>query len=209
MAQLLVTYQGGAVTASEWLNAAADPASAIHFFDDCFETGKFTQANAQNSASYVGGHISTPTAANTNATTSTSLLCSAPAKLAFVCKGRHGASPADGVVGVAAVNAGTQPNPASTVGAYFTTSGGNLTFQVRDASGVETIALGTAPKEDAEHGFAFDGSEFKVYINGELKGSINRSFPAGEMRFVAGKTTNASSTNGFASFDYVLVSSGR
>jgi len=209
MAQSLVTYLGGATKSSEWLRAAADPAAAIHFFDDGFGTGSFTSDTALNSAGYVGGHISTPAGANTNTCTSTASVCSAPSKLAFACSGRHGSSPAAGVVGVAAIAAGAAVNPSTTVGAYFTTSGGNLAFQVRDSNGAETIALGSAPSVDAEHGFSFDGGEFKVYVDGVLKGTVKREFPAGEMRFVAGNTTASASTNGFVSFDYVLVSADR
>ena len=208
MAQGLVTYKGGAVKASEWMNAAANPASAIHFFDDVFGTGAFTNATAENGAGFVGGHATTPNAANGNTTTSTAILAKDPTSLAFACKGRHAANAADGVVGLAAVAAGGAVAPASAVGAYFTTSGGDLTFQVRDAAGVETLALGAAPTVDAEHGFVYQNGKFMVYVDGALKGEVDRAFPTGDMRFVAGKTitTVQSTQTSFKSFDYVMCS---
>jgi hypothetical protein len=211
MAQSLVTYLGGAVKASEWLNAAANPASAIHFFDDAFATGAFTNATAENGAGFVGGHATTPNAANGNTTTSTAILAKDPAKLAFACKGRHAANAAAGVVGLAAVAAGGAVAPASAVGAYFTTSGGDLTFQVRDAAGVATLALGAASTVDAEHGFVYQNGKFMVYVDGVLKGEVDRAFPTGDMRFVAGKTVTTAQDpqTSFKSFDYVLVSGAR
>lgn len=212
MAQSLVTYQGGAVKASEWLKAAADPSQALHFFDDAFATGAFTNATAENGAGYLGGHATTPNAANGNTTTSTAILAKDPAKLAFACKGRHAANAANGVVGLAAVAAGGAVAPASAVGAYFTTSGGNLTFQVRDAAGVSTLAIGAAPTDDAEHGFVYEAGKFSVFVNGEYKGEItDRAFPTGDMRFVAGKTVTTAQDpqTSFKSFDYVLVSGAR
>lgn len=211
MAQSLVTYLGGAVKASEWLNAAANPASAIHFFDDAFGTGAFTNATAENGAGFVGGHAATPNTANANTTTSTAIVAKDPAKLAFACKGRHAANAANGVVGLAAVAAGGGVTTSSTVGAYFTTTGGNLSFQVRDAAGVSTLALGAAPTVDAEHGFAYDKGAFRVFVDGEFKGEVVRGFPAGDMRFVAGKTVSTAQDpqTSFKSFDYVVVSGGR
>ncbi|MGA0871741.1 MAG: hypothetical protein ACO3SJ_02595 [Phycisphaerales bacterium] len=211
MAQSLVTYLGGAVKASEWLNAAANPASSLHFFDDAFGIGAFTEATAQNGAGYLGGHITTADKANDNGatTTSTAIVAKDPAKLAFACKGRHAANAADGVVGLAAVAAGGAVAPASAVGAYFTTSGGNLTFQVRDSAGVATLALGAAPTVDAEHGFVYQNGKFLVYVDGVLKGEVDRAFPTGDMRFVAGKSKVTTTTTRFMSFDYVLVSGAR
>ena len=208
MAQGLVTYKGGAVKASEWMNAAANPASAIHFFDDAFGIGAFTEATAQNGAGYVGGHITTADKANDNGatTTSTAILAKDPTSLAFACKGRHAANPADGVVGLAAVAAGGAVAPASAVGAYFTTSGGDLTFQVRDAAGVATLALGAAPTVDAEHGFVYEAGVFRVFVDGEFKGEVVRAFPTGDMRFVAGKSKVTTTATRFISFDYVMCS---
>lgn len=211
MAQSLVTYLGGAVKASEWLQAAADPSKALHFFDDVFATSAFTEATAQNGAGYLGGHATTADKGNADGatTTSTAILAKDPMKLAFACKGRHAADPADGVVGLANVAAGGAVAPASAVGAYFTTAGGNLTFQVRDAAGVSTLAVGAAPTADAEHGFVYEAGQFRVYVNGEFKGEVYRAFPTGDMRFVAGKSKVTTTATRFISFDYVLVSGAR
>ena len=49
-----------------------------------------------------------------------------------------------------------------------------------------------------------------VYLNGAMKGDIDSAFPAGDMRFAAGKRDAVTAkTNQFVSFDYVLVSADR
>lgn len=209
MAQSLVTYLGGAVKGSQWLAAAANPSAAIHFFDDCFSLGNLTNATAANGATYVGGHATTSNAADTNTTSSTAILCSAPSRCAFACKGRHGASAASGIVGLAAVAAGAAVTPGTTAGAYFTTADGILTFRVKGSGAEKTLAVGAAPTVDAEHGFEFEAGRFRVFVNGEFKGEVVEPFPAGEMRFVAGKTVNTASSSRFVSLDYVMVSADR
>lgn len=210
MAQSLVTYLGGAVKGSQWLAAAANPSAAIHYFDDCLSLASLTNATAQNAATYVGGHATTVNGASDATTTSsTAILCSAPSRCAFACKGRHGADAANGIVGLAAVAAGAAVTPGTTAGAYFTTTGGNLTFRVKGSGAEKTLAVGAAPTVDAEHGFEFEAGRFRVFVNGEFKGEVVEPFPAGEMRFVAGKTNGAANSARFVSFDYVMVSADR
>lgn len=215
MAQSLVTYQGGAVKASEWLRAAADPAAAIHFFDDGFSDGAFSADTALD-GSGVGGRINASPGTTTTSTTSAAVLFEAPSKVAFECKGQFDGDGTGGLVGVAQVNANGKPAIATDEGAYFYVDGTTLKFQVRRgaAGDVDTLDVAdvTGIIDGVEHrfGFAFESGRFMVYLNGELKGEISSAFPAGAMRFCAGKRDSIiTKANQFVSFDYVLVSAER
>ena len=216
MAQSLVTYLGGAVKASEWLTAAADPAQAFHFFDDGFVAGAFSADTSVNTAG-VQGRLNASPGTTTTSTTSNFIVCDAPSKLAFECKGQFDGDGTGGIVGIAAVAANGKPAIASDEGAYFYVDGSTLKFRIRYGTGAADhhtldIADITGVIDNVEHrfGFVYEGGNFLVYLNGALKAEQKAAFPAGAMRFVAGKRDSVTAlTNQFVSFDYVLVSGAR
>jgi len=216
MAQSLVTYLGGATKSSEWLRAAADPAAAIHFFDDGFSAGAFSADTSLDGAG-VGGRITASPGTTTTSTTSAAVLFSGPSKVAFECKGQFDGDGTGGLVGISAVSANGKTNIASDEGAYFYVDGTTLKFRVRTGTGAgdhQTIDVAdiTGIIDGVEHrfGFAFDSGKFMVYLNGAMKGDIDSAFPAGDMRFASGKRDAVTAkTNQFVSFDYVLVSADR
>ena len=216
MAQSLVTYLGGAVKASEWLTAAADPAQAFHFFEDGFSIDAFSADTTLDTAGLYGRVNSSAGTANTG-TTSNFVVCNAPSKLSFECKGQFAGNGTGGIVGIAAVLANAAPAIASDEGVYFYVDSTTLKFRIRYGTGAADhytldIADITGIIDGVEHrfGFTYEGGVFRAYLNGAFKGEQKAAFPAGAMRFVAGKRDAiAVKGNQFLSFDYVLVSGAR
>ena len=216
MAQSLVTYLGGAVKASEWLTASADPAQAFHFFDDGFTAGAFSADTSVDTAG-LQGRLNASPGTTTTSTTSNFVVCNAPSKLSFECKGQFDGDGTGGIVGIAAVAANGKPAIASDEGAYFYVDGATLKFRIRYGTGANDhytldIATITGIIDNVEHrfGFVYETGKFLVYLNGALKAEQQAAFPAGAMRFVAGKRDAVDTkANQFVSFDYVLVSGAR
>jgi hypothetical protein len=216
MAQSLVTYLGGAVKASEWLTAAADPAQAFHFFEDGFSADAFSADTSVDTAGLYG-RINASPGTTTTSTTSNFVVCNAPSKLSFECKGQFDGDGTGGIVGIAAVAANGKPAIASDEGVYFYVDSTTLKFRIRYGTGAADhytldIADITGIIDGVEHrfGFTYEGGIFRAYLNGAFKGEQKAAFPAGAMRFVAGKRDSVTAlTNQFLSFDYVLVSGAR
>jgi hypothetical protein len=216
MAQSLVTYLGGAVKASEWLAAAANPADAFHFFADGFSADPFSADTSVDTAG-LHGRINASPGTTTTSTTSSFVVCNAPTKFAFECKGQFDGDGTDGIVGIAAIALNGKPAIASDEGVYFYIVGGVLKFRIRYGSSANDhytldIATLTGNIDGVEYrfGFTYEGGVFRAYLDGALKGEQKAAFPAGDMRFAAGKKDSATAkTNQFLNFDYVLISGSR
>jgi len=210
MAQGLVTYLGGAVRGSEWLAAAGNPALAYHWFEDGHSITGLSDDTTLN-AGVFGRVNASPGTAGTS-TTSRHVICNAPSKFSFECKGKFDGDGTGGLVGIAEIAANARAAIASDEGAYFYVDSGVLKFRVRrGASAAETtvdVPLGGASiTAERRYGFSFEGGVFRVFINGAEVAEFKSTFPPGDMRFAAGKRDSVTAkTNQFLDFDYVLIS---
>lgn len=213
MAQSLVTYLGGAVKSSSWLEAAADPSQAYHFFEDGHSAAAFSADTSLNPGIY--GRINASPGTAATSTTSLHVVCNAPQKFAFECKGAFQGNATGGIVGIAEVASNARAQIASDEGAYFYVDSGTLKFRVRtgasDAHVTRDVPLGGASlTAERRYGFSFDGGVFRVYVNGAEVAQFASTFPPGDQRFVAGKRDSIEAlANQFVSFDYVLISGNR
>lgn len=210
MAQGLVTYLGGAVRASEWLAAAGNPSLAYHWFEDGHSAAAFSADTSLNAG--VFGRINASPGTTTTSTTSLHVVCNAPEKFAFECKGAFDGNGQGGLVGIAEIASNGKAAVASDEGAYFyvdATDG--LVFRVRRGASDNhtTVKVPTtgAITLERRYGFTFEGGVFRVFINGAEVAEFASTFPPGNMRFAAGKRDSVTAvTNQFLTFDYVLIS---
>ena len=206
MAQGLVTYKGGATVKAQSLEGLVEPSKAFVFFSDGMTNDPFN-VNTTSKASkglYGRWQCSNET---TGATTSIEVLANAPSRLAFKCKGAFIGTGADGIVGLAEVAEGATGS--SVDGVYFVVSGVEsgykLTFKVKDGAAVKTKEIAAVSTAESTYEFTYGENRFHVYVDGAIVAEIVAGFPAGDMRFIGGKTAGASA-NRFGSFDYVLCS---
>jgi hypothetical protein len=214
MAQGLVTYLGGAVKPSMWLEAASNPSSSFHFFDDCLEaiaTTYSASAAAVTGAGKLYGRITTSAAASTASTTTLRVLFKDPEKVAFEVKGAFLGDGTGGVVGVSDVASDTRTNLDSSLGAYFFVDSGGLKFRVRRGASTDNTTVAVpftgAITDERRYGFTFEGGLFRVFINGAEAAEFRSIFPSADMRFTVGKSSAITAvTNDFRELDYVMIS---
>ena len=203
MAQGIVTYKGGATVKAQSLEGLVEPSKAFVFFADGMTGDPFTTNTTSKASGGLYGRWDCSNEAS-GATTSKEILANAPTRLAFKCKGAFIGTGADGIVGLAEVADGATSTAAD--GVYFIVDGdGKLNFKVKDGASAHTFVMDAVSTAEKTYEFTYGENRFHVYVDGALVHEKVFAFPAGDMRFIAGKT-GAASANRFGSFDYVLCS---